>query len=61
MVDVESDDRSLQILNLLFQLEEGSEYLENQQEALCQLWERLHGKVFTFYETKPTEFVGEVC
>ena len=60
MVDVESDDQNLQIRSLLLQLEEGSEYLENQQEDLCQLWDTFNGKVVTFYEDKPTESAKKV-
>ena len=46
---------------MLSQLKEGSEYLENQQEALGRLWGEFDGKVVTFYETKPTGTRGEVC
>ena len=37
---------------ILAQLKEGSEYLENQKEALSRLWGGSCGKVVTFYETK---------
>ena len=46
---------------MLSQLKEGSEYLENQKEALGGLWGEFRGKVVTFYETKPTESEREVC
>lgn len=50
-----------QIHKLLAQLKEGSEYLENQADTLSQLWEGFHGKVVSFYETKPTKAVKKVC
>ena len=46
MVDEGSNEQKT--LNLLVQLKEGSEYLENQKEALSRLWEEFHGKVVTF-------------
>ena len=60
MVDEEADDQKLQVQNLLFQLKEGSEYLENQKEALSRLWEDFRGKVITFYEIEPTKSVKKV-
>ena len=45
---------------MLSQLKEGSEYLENQKEALLRLREKFSGEVVTFYETKPTESDREV-
>ena len=45
---------------MLSQLKEGSEYLENQKEALLRLREEFSGEVVTFYETKPTESDREV-
>ena len=39
---------------MLPQLKDGSEYLENQKEALGRLWKEFHGKVVTFYGTKST-------
>ena len=60
MVDEETDDQKLQARNLLAQLKEGSEYLENQKEALSRLWDDFRGKVVTFYETNPTKSVERV-
>ena len=60
-MDGEADDRGVRVRNLLGQLKEGSEYLENQKEALSRLWEEFHGKVVTFYETGPTRPAGKVC
>ena len=59
-MDEEIDNQEVQVLNLFAQLKEGSEYLENQKEALSRLWEGFHGKVVTFYETEPTKFVKKV-
>ena len=59
MVDEETDNKKVQV-NLLAQLREGSEYLENQKEALSHLWEGFCGKVVTFYETKKTKSIKEV-
>ena len=59
MVDEETDNQKVQV-NLLAQLREGSEYLENQKEALSHLWEGFRGKVVTFYETKQTKSVKKV-
>jgi hypothetical protein len=59
MVDREIDS-NLKVQNLLAQLREGSEFLENQKEHLTRVWERFHGKVFTFYETGKTKSVKEV-
>ena len=59
-MDEEADDQKLQAQNLLAQLKEGSEYLENQREALSRLWEDFRGKVITFYETKPMKSVKKV-
>ena len=61
MVDKETNDQKAQVLNLLAQLKDGSEYLENQKEALSRLWKWFHGKVITFYETEPTKSVKKVC
>ena len=62
MLDEEPDNQKAKVLNLLAraQLKEGSEYLENQKEALSRLWEGFRGKVVTFYETEPTKFVKKV-
>ena len=60
-MDKETNDRKAQVLNLLAQLKDGSEYLENQKEALSRLWKGIEGKVVTFYETVPTESVKKVC
>ena len=46
---------------ILAQLNEGSEYLENQKEALGRLWKEFRGKVVSFYETEPMEPVQGVC
>lgn len=46
---------------MLSQLKEGSEYLENQREALSRLWKEFRGNVVTFYETGSTEPDREVC
>jgi hypothetical protein len=35
-------------------LEEGSELLETQKEALITFWKALPGKIFSFYETEKT-------
>jgi len=59
MVDEESDYH-LKIQNLLTQLAEGSEFLENQKEALSQIWHNFSGKVFTFYETEKTGSINKV-
>jgi hypothetical protein len=53
-------DTGLKVRNLLAQLREGSEFLENQKEALSRMWENFHGKVFTFYETEKTKAVKKV-
>ena len=60
MVDEGTDYQKAQVLNLLAQLNEGSEYLENQKEALSRLWKRFHGKVVTFYEAEPIKSAKEV-
>ena len=60
-MDEETRNQKAEVLNLLAQLKEGSEYLENQKEALSRLWEEFHGKVVTFYETGPTRPAGKVC
>ena len=57
-VSEETDSRGALMLS---QLEEGSEYLENQREALSRLWEEFGGSVVTFYETESTEPDREVC
>jgi len=49
-----------QILNLIMQLKEGSEFLENQKEDLVRIWERFNGKVVSFYETVKTPSLGKV-
>ena len=60
MVDEETGNQNVKVLNQLAQLKEGSEYLENQKEALSRLWEGFRGKVVTFYETEPTKSVKKV-
>ena len=60
MVDEETEDQNVRVY-LLAQLKEGSEYLENQKEALSRLWEGFRGKVVTFYETEQTKSVKKVC
>ena len=55
MVDREAGDYKGQARYLLAQLTEGSEYLENQREALSRLWEGFEGEVVTFYELNPTD------
>ena len=60
MVGEETDNQKIKVLNLLAQLKEGSEYLENQKEALGRMWEGFRGKVVTFYETEPTKSVKKV-
>ena len=57
MVGEETDNQRAEVLA---QLKEGSEYLENQKEALSRLWEGLRGKVVTFYETEPIKSVKKV-
>jgi hypothetical protein len=59
MVDVE-EDYNLKLQNLLEQLEEGSEFLESQRNALSHVWNNFDGKVFTFYETEPTNSIKKV-
>ena len=59
-MDKETEDKNVRVY-LLAQLKEGSEYLENQKEALSRLWEGFRGKVVTFYETGPTNSVKKVC
>ena len=58
MVDEEPNEQKT--LHLLAQLKEGSEYLEDQKEALSRLWGELRGEVVTFYETEPTKSVTKV-
>ena len=60
MADEGTDYQKAQALNLLAQLNEGSEYLENQKEALSRLWKRFCGKVVTFYEAEPIKSAKEV-
>ena len=60
MVDEETEDQNIRVY-LRAQLKEGSEYLENQKEALSRLWKGFRGKVITFYETEPTKPVKKVC
>ena len=60
MVDEETGNQKVRVLNQLAQLKEGSEYLENQKEALSRLWEGFRGKVVTFYETEPARSVKKV-
>jgi len=43
--------------NLIMQLKEGSEFLEEQKEAMLRVWEVFKGKVFSFYETVKTPSV----
>ena len=57
MVDEETDNKNAEVLA---QLKEGSEYLENQKEALSRLWEGFCGNVTTFYETGPTKSINKV-
>jgi hypothetical protein len=59
MVEGETDD-NLKIENLLAQLEEGSEFLENQKEILIQIWNNFCGNVYTFYETERTQPMKKV-
>ena len=54
------EETDIQNAEILAQLKEGSEYLENQKEALSLLWEGFRGKVITFYETGPTKYVKRV-
>ena len=51
-VDVVGERTGSQKALIRAQLKEGSEYLENQKEALSRLWGRFCGKVVTFYENK---------
>ena len=60
MVDEGTDYQKAQVLNPLTQLNEGSEYLENQREALSRSWKSFHGKVVTFYEAGPIKSAKEV-
>jgi len=57
----EQPDADVKVRDLLAQLHEGSEYLENQQEALRQMWDTIRGKVITFYETETTKSVKKVA
>jgi hypothetical protein len=45
---------------LFMQLKEGSEFLENQKTELCKIWNKIPGRVFTFYETQKTSSVIQV-
>ena len=54
-MDRKAGDCKGQARYLLAQLTEGSEYLENQREALSRLWEGFEGKIATFYELNPTD------
>ena len=58
IVDGGTDNQEARVYNLPSQLKEGSEYLENQKEALSRLWEGFHGNVVTFYETEPVRKVS---
>jgi hypothetical protein len=42
------------------QLEDGSEFLENQKEDMIRIWEGFKGKVVSFYETMKTPSVRMV-
>lgn len=57
----EFDEDNKKAQSLLAQLKEGSEYLENQQEALTKVWNTFNGKVFSFYETEKTISLKKVC
>jgi hypothetical protein len=57
---VDETDYTQKIQNLLAQLREGSEYLENQREALARVWNDFRGMVCTFYETQLTKSVKKV-
>ena len=57
MVDEETDNKNAEVLA---QLKEGSEYLENQKEALSRFWEGFRGRVTTFYGTVPTKSIKKV-
>jgi hypothetical protein len=46
---------------LFHQLEESSEFLENQKEILSKIWNSYTGKLFTFYETCDTKQLTRVC
>jgi len=46
--------------NLLLQLEEGSEFLENQKEDMIRIRDKFRGKVVSFYETKKSPSLVKV-
>jgi len=56
----EGSDYAVKVQNLLAQLQEGSEFLENQKETLSRIWNDFHGTVCTFYETEPTKSIKQV-
>ncbi|KAA8899139.1 hypothetical protein FN846DRAFT_960911 [Sphaerosporella brunnea] len=58
--ELDDADSRLKVQNLLRQLQDGSEFLENQKDDLSELWGKFHGKVFTFYETDKTQSVKKV-
>jgi hypothetical protein len=59
MVDEETD-YALKVQHLLAQLSEGSEFLENQRDALTRVWNDFRGIVCTFYETQWSKSVKKV-
>jgi hypothetical protein len=58
--ELDDADSRLKVQNLLRQLQDGSEFLENQKDDLSEVWEKFQGKVFTFYETEKTPTVKKV-
>jgi len=46
--------------NLLRQLNEGSEFLENQREELCHFWTEYKLNITSFYELAPAPLVETV-
>lgn len=59
MVD-EDSDYSAKVKDLLAQLREGSEFLENQKQALGRVLGDFRGRVCTFYETELSKSVKKV-
>ncbi|KAA8895135.1 hypothetical protein FN846DRAFT_785438, partial [Sphaerosporella brunnea] len=54
-MQVKKDNYALE--HLLDQLNNYSEFLENQQETCVQMWEAFTGKIYSFYETRMTKTV----
>ncbi|KAI9771315.1 MAG: hypothetical protein M1840_002285 [Geoglossum simile] len=59
MIDTEAGGEESRV-NLLKQLDEGSEFLETQKEDLLRVWGEFQGKIFSFYETVKTSTVRKL-